>query len=113
MPHPIVRVECNMQTRPASSIIDPMIRGPSTMTQTIFWQPIFNFYKTRWGLPMILANDGNRLPNGAVGYIIGERIHVRITATLNGVPAANLPVRHQMSIQSCQITPAGKRMKIF
>ena len=71
MPHPIVKVECLMQTRPATSVIRPEIRGPTSLTQTIFWQPIFGFYKTKWGDSMILANNGNQLPNGAVGYIIG------------------------------------------
>jgi hypothetical protein len=56
---------------------------------------------------MILANNGNRLPNGAVGYIIGERIHVRIGAMLNGVPAQNLPTKYKMSLQSCSITAGG------
>ena len=73
MPHPIVNVQCLMQTRPATSVIRPELRGPEGITQTIFWQPIFGFYKTKWGEPMILANNGNQLPNGAVGYIIGKR----------------------------------------
>jgi len=107
MPRPIVRVSCLMQTRPASSVISPQIRAPTELSQTLFWQPVFNFYKTEWGKKMILANNGNRLPNGAVGYIIGERIHVRLTATLNGVPAASLPNRHKMSLQSCTISPGG------
>lgn len=107
MPRPIVRVSCLMQTRPASSVISPQIRAPTELSQTLFWQPVFNFYKTEWGKKMILANNGNRLPNGAVGYIIGERIHVRLTATLNGVPAASLPNRHTMSLQSCTISPGG------
>jgi len=56
---------------------------------------------------MILANNGNRMPNGAVGYIIGERIHVRITASLNGVPSVSLPQRHSISLSGCTITPGS------
>ena len=72
MPRPIARVSCLMQTRPATSMINPQIRGPQDFSQTLYWQPAFGFYKTKWGDNMILANNGNRLPNGAVGYIIGE-----------------------------------------
>jgi len=104
MPRPIVKVECNMQTRPATSLITPQIRDVNPLSQTIFWQPSFQFYKTAWGQPMILANNGDRLANGAVAYIIGERIHVRLVASLNGVEAQNLPYRYEMSLNSCSIS---------
>lgn len=104
MPRPIVKVECNMQTRPATSLITPQIRDVNPLSQTIFWQPSFQFYKTAWGQPMILANNGDRLANGAVAYIIGERIHVRLVASLNGVEAQNLPYRYEMTLETCSIS---------
>lgn len=32
---------------------------------------------------------------------------MRITASLNGIPAATLPGKSQMTIQTCTITPTG------
>jgi len=104
MPRPIVKVECNMQTRPATSLITPQIRDVNPLSQTIFWQPTFEFYKTAWGQPMILANNGERLANGAVAYIIGERIHVRLVASLNGVEPQNLPYLYEISLGSCSVS---------
>ena len=83
MPRPIARVSCLMQTRPATSMINPQIRGPQDFSQTLYWQPVFGFYKTKWGDNMILANNGNRLPNGAVGYIIGTLIIISYCHKLN------------------------------
>ena len=98
MPRPIVRIECGMQTRPAIASITPKIRDPNTKQIKIFWTPNINFYKTAWGNPaMIPVNNGGRLDDGSVGYIIGEKIHVRINANLNGVQGSNLPNSYEFN----------------
>lgn len=82
MPHPIVNVQCMMATRPAISIISPQLRGPQQLSQTIFWQPMFGFYKTAWGSqPMILAGN-SIVGSGEVGYIVGKFL-TRIFFTKN------------------------------
>ena len=48
-----------------------------------------------------------------MGYIIGERIHVRISASLNGVLAADLANTYKIAINTCTIGAGSKTGQIL
>jgi len=68
------------------------------------WVPRITFFKTQFGNPQVkLVGDGNAFPDGSFGYIIGEKIHVRINAALNGRLGSSLPNSHNIKLDSCVI----------
>jgi len=104
MPRPLVTVECKMATVPASAVITPQIRDPNSKRMVLTWVPRITFFKTQFGNPNVkLVGDGNAFPDGSFGYIIGERIHVRINAALNGRLGSSLPNNHNIKLDSCVI----------
>jgi len=99
MPRPIIKVDCAVRTEPAIGRITPDFRQENVVNQMIVWQPIFNFYKTAWQVtPAISAT---RVPNSrSVNYVIGERIHVQLTAGANMMSGV-----HSMSLGDCFVQP--------
>ena len=94
MPIPIVTVACQMQTGSTQALLDPQMRPPQTKDYQLIWTPRVRFYKTPFDVvPGIEANDGNVINNNGnpeVAYVVGEKIHVRVTGVLDYlVPSGN------------------------
>lgn len=100
MPRPIIKVDCTVRTIPAIGRVTPEFRVENTVTSSIVWQPIFNFFKTPWTVvPVIPATrvEGTQ----TVNYIIGERIHVQMTAGSN----MNTGEVHSITLGDCFVQP--------
>ena len=104
MPIPLVTVRCSMRTMPTSAIIDPAMRDPKLKLITQVWRPTIKFFKTSFDVvPGIPANNGQAINingNAEVGYIVGEKLYVRIEGVLNN----QLPTGpYSVAIQSCSL----------
>ena len=101
MPIPIVTVACQMQTGSTQALLDPQMRPPQTKDYQLMWTPRVRFYKTPFDVvPGIEANNGNVINNNGnpeVAYVVGEKIHVRVTGVLdNLVPSGNFQGKLQL-----------------
>ena len=102
MPIPLVTVRCSMRTMATQAIIDPAIRDPTLKTIQQTWRPTIKFFKTEFNVvPGIPANNGQAVNingNAEVGYIVGEKLHVRIEGVLNNA----LPTSaYDVAINNC------------
>jgi len=80
MPRALTRVVCQTEIRPAVAVIRPEIRAPGSMEQIEFWRPIMSFWKTAWDVRPGVAANNMATPQGEIVYIVGEMLHVRVTA---------------------------------
>lgn len=80
MPRALTRVVCQTEIRPAVSVIRPEVRAPGSMEQIEYWQPVMSFYKTAWSVRPGIAANNMATPQGEIVYVVGETLHVRVTA---------------------------------
>ena len=89
MPIPIVTVSCQMSTGSTQALLDPQMRPPQTKDYQLMWTPRVRFYKTPFDVfGGIEANNGNVINNNGapeVAYVVGEKIHVRVTGVLDNI----------------------------
>ena len=45
------------------------VHRPSVLTQSIEWQPVIKFYKSKWGEPIVPVDHRDQFSNGVIGYI--------------------------------------------
>jgi len=105
MPIPLVTVRCSMRTMPTSAIIDPAMRDPKLKVISQIWKPTIKFFKTEFSVvPGVPANNGQAINingNAEVGYIIGEKLHVRIEGVLdNQLPTG----AYNVNIRDCSLS---------
>ena len=105
MPIPLVTVRCSMRTMPTSAIIDPEMRDPKLKVISQIWKPTIKFFKTEFSVvPGVPANNGQAINingNAEVGYIIGEKLHVRIEGVLdNQLPTG----AYNVNIRDCSLS---------
>ncbi|CBY31423.1 unnamed protein product [Oikopleura dioica] len=80
MPRAMTRVVCRTEIRPAVAVIRPGIRTSGSMEQIGFWRPVMSFWKTAWDVRPGVPASFMETPQGEIVYIVGEMLHVRVTA---------------------------------